>query len=143
MAIVLVIAFALPYIGKNESNPEQMIDFGFKSSNTFLSVQQGKPFVFVMNAGQNVNRIELSLNGNLVKSWAAEEKRVWAEGEARLLHVFKVEGDARRPETVDRAVRGIAAQGWTVIPAVEPVDVVEIGRGGISAQAINGRVILF
>ena len=82
LAIVLVIAFALPYIGKNESNPEQMIDFGFKSSNTFLSVQQGKPFVFVMNAGQNVDRIELSLNGNLVKSWAAEEKRVWAEGEA-------------------------------------------------------------
>tara|TARA_B100000767_G_C19748637_1_gene529721 strand:- start:538 stop:1671 length:1134 start_codon:yes stop_codon:yes gene_type:complete len=82
LAIVLVIAFVLPYIGKTEPNAQEYIDFGFKSSSTFLSVQQGKPFVFAMNAGQNIDRIELSLNGSLVKSWEAEEKRGWSEGEA-------------------------------------------------------------
>ena len=82
LAIILVIAFVLPYIWKEEPIAEQMFDFGFKSSSTFLSVQQGKPFVFDMNAGQNIDRIELSLNGNLVKSWEAEEKKVWIEGEA-------------------------------------------------------------
>ena len=81
LAIVLVLAFVLPYIGENESNTEKLIDFGFKSSSTFLAVQQGEPFVFVMNLGHNIDRIELSLNGNLVKSWVAEEKRVWADGE--------------------------------------------------------------
>ena len=54
LAIVLVIAFVLPYIGKTEPNAQEYIDFGFKSSSTFLSVQQGKPFVFAMNVGQNV-----------------------------------------------------------------------------------------
>ena len=82
LAIILVIAFVLPYIWKEEPITEQMFDFGFKSSSTFLSVQQGKPFVFDMNAGQNIDRIEISLNGNLVKSWEAEEKKVWFEGEA-------------------------------------------------------------
>ena len=82
LAIILVIAFVLPYIWKEEPIAEQMFDFGFKSSSTFLSIQQGNPFVFEMNAGQNLDRIELSLNGNLVKSWEAEEKKVWIEGEA-------------------------------------------------------------
>jgi glutamine cyclotransferase len=82
LAIVLVIAFVVPYIGKTEPNAQEQIDFGFKSSSTFLAVQQGKPFVFAMNTGQNVDRIELSLNGSLVKSWDAEEKRGWPEGEA-------------------------------------------------------------
>ena len=81
LAIILVIAFVLPYIWKEEPITEQMFDFGFKSSSTFLSVQQGKPFVFDMNTGQNIDRIELSLNGNLVKSWEAEEKKVWIESE--------------------------------------------------------------
>ena len=72
LAIVLVIAFVLPYIGKNQTDNENPIDFGFNSSSTYLAVQKGTPFVFEANAGQNIDRIELSLNGNLVKSWNSE-----------------------------------------------------------------------
>tara|TARA_B100001287_G_scaffold276683_1_gene288697 strand:+ start:8011 stop:9144 length:1134 start_codon:yes stop_codon:yes gene_type:complete len=82
LAIVLVIAFIIPFIGNNEDNTEELIDFGFKSSNTFLSVQQGKPFIFDVNVGQNIDRIQLSLNGSLISTWDIEEKRELGERKA-------------------------------------------------------------
>lgn len=73
LAILLVIAFVLPYIGNDEPLTEDMIDFGFQSSSTFLTVQQGQPFVFSCSGVQGLDSILLSIDGIALKTWEIKE----------------------------------------------------------------------
>jgi len=106
LAIVLVIAFVLPYIGKNQTDNENLIDFGFESSSTYLAVQKGNPFVFDANVGQNIDRIELSVNGNPVKSWNSEGEISWID--AQVL-TFKVQTEFYNLGTYSIELRGFSS----------------------------------
>ena len=79
LAIVLVIAFILPYIGKNESDTKVLPDFGFKSSSTYLTVQQGKSFVFSCSGSETLDSIKLSINGTNVNTWDTESQALTFE----------------------------------------------------------------
>ena len=107
LAIVLVIAFVLPYIGKNQTDNENPIDFGFNSSSTYLAVQKGTPFVFEANVGQNIDRIELSLNGNLVKSWNSEGEITWTDAQVLTL---KIETESYKMGTYSIELRGFSSE---------------------------------
>ena len=107
LAIVLVIAFVLPYIGKNQTDNENPIDFGFNSSSTYLAVQKGTPFVFEANVGQNIDRIELSLNGNLVKSWNSEGEITWTDAKVLTL---KIETESYKMGTYSIELRGFSSE---------------------------------
>lgn len=107
LAIVLVIAFVLPYIGKNQTDNENPIDFGFNSSSTYLAVQKGTPFVFEANTGQNIDRIELSLNGNLVKSWNSEGEITWTDAQVLTL---KIETESYKMGTYSIELRGFSSE---------------------------------
>ena len=106
LAIVLVIAFVLPYIGKNQTDNENLIDFGFESSSTYLAVKKGNPFVFDANVGQNIDRIELSVNGNPVKSWNSEGEISWID--AQVL-TFKVQTELYNLGTYSIELRGFSS----------------------------------
>ena len=69
LAIVLVIAFLIPYIVKNESDTLELSDFGFKSSSTYLTVQKGQSFIFSCSGAENHDSIKLSINGTNVNTW--------------------------------------------------------------------------
>ena len=107
LAIVLVIAFVLPYIGNNQTDNENPIDFGFNSSSTYLAVQKGTPFVFEANVGQNIDRIELSLNGNLVKSWNSEGEITWTDAKVLTL---KIETESYKMGTYSIELRGFSSE---------------------------------
>ena len=107
LAIVLVIAFVLPYIGINQTDNENPIDFGFNSSSTYLAVQKGIPFVFEANVGQNIDRIELSLNGNLVKSWNSEGEITWTDEQVLTL---KIETGSYKIGTYSIELRGFSSE---------------------------------
>ena len=107
LAIVLVIAFILPFIRKNQTDNENPIDFGFNSSSTYLAVQKGTPFVFEANVGQNIDRIELSLNGNLVKSWNSEGEITWTDAKVLTL---KIETESYKMGTYSIELRGFSSE---------------------------------
>ena len=107
LAIVLVIAFILPFIRKNQTDNENPIDFGFNSSSTYLAVQKGTPFVFEANVGQNIDRIELSLNGNLVKSWNSEGEITWTDAQVLTL---KIETESYKMGTYSIELRGFSSE---------------------------------
>lgn len=70
LAIILLIAFILPYINSGDvAQDKDNVSFGFESSNTFLSIGQGVPFEFECSAVDAVDRIELILDGVIVKEW--------------------------------------------------------------------------
>lgn len=75
LAIGLLIVFILQYLqNEDNENVPANVEFGFDSSLRYMSVQQGKLFSFKCSGIENVDRMEVSIDGQVNQGWKIIDK---------------------------------------------------------------------
>ena len=69
LAIVLVVAFILPYFQTEDTLPLNEANFRFESAQKYFSVKRGEDFVFDCLDMKGVDLLQLEIDGANVKTW--------------------------------------------------------------------------
>jgi len=69
LAIALIVAFIIPYLGSEDKLVENEVNFGFASAQKFFSVKRGEDFEFTCTDLNNIDELKLDIDGVIVKSW--------------------------------------------------------------------------